>query len=197
MSKPTSPARRLAALAAVAFALVSLTGCTLVTTLAGDGGTASPTETTPAETDTSNGEAIDSPAPDPTTPAPTASEDGMVTDFFYLKVGDCFDIPDDQNGVALLYSSCDVPHLYEAYSVEVMPGDEYPGDDAVIEYAKEMCTNAFQGYVGSSPGTSVFRISYIYPTEGTWTNMNDREIMCALEPRDGTPVTGSARDSRR
>ncbi|GGA59287.1 hypothetical protein GCM10011490_06600 [Pseudoclavibacter endophyticus] len=188
--------RAVASLAVAAIGLTGLAGCTLVTTLT-DGGAPAPTPT-PTETaepdPTTGGEFTDTPSTDG--PTDTPAEDGQQTNYFDLKVGDCFD-DGETEGFATLFSSCEVPHLYEAYYVTIMEGDEFPGDDAVLEFAEDVCNNAFQNYVGSNPSNSSYSYQYITPSESTWENMNDREIMCVVTPRDGEPTTGSAQDSRR
>lgn len=195
MSHRTAPARILSAIAAAALGIAGLAGCTLVTTLA-SGDEPEPTSTEAQEPEhTSEGE---SPEPtDDTESSETPTEEGQLTNFFDLKVGDCFDEPNGGGGDALLYSSCDVPHTYEAYSVVIMEGEAtYPGDDAVAEFAANACLESFQGYVGSNPNSSSFTYEYIVPSESTWENMNDREIMCLVTPKDGSPTTGSAQNSR-
>lgn len=195
MSK-TTPIRILTSIAVVGLGLASLTGCTLINTLAGGGGSTP----TPTAEPTASETATESPTPsettDPTTPAPT--EAGQLTNFFDLKVGDCFDVPDDANGNALLFSSCNVLHDYEAYSVETMPGDStYPGETAVDDFASTACVDAFQAYVGKPYSSSTYAYTPITPSKETWEQLNDREILCVLGLADGTPTTGSAKDSRK
>lgn len=197
MSKKTIHARVLAAIAAAGIGIGSLSGCTIMSTLA-DGGDdpETTTSTTPEPDPTESGDPVDTGDPDPTG-STGPEEDGQLTNFFDLKIGDCFDIPDDGDGQALLYSTCEVAHMYEAYSVAVMEGDStFPGDDAVYEYADEVCNDAFQGYVGSNHGSSSFTYQYIVPSQGTWENMNDREILCTVTPKSGSTTTGSAENSR-
>ena len=194
MTTLSAPARLLAALGAAALSVTSLAGCTLITTIAEAGATTEPTVTeTPIIVDGEDG----STTPPPTTPSPTSGEQGQPTDYFHLKVGDCFDEPAVADGTALLYSSCDVPHLYEAYALVVMEGATYPGEQAVLDFGQRACSDAFQGYVGSSLATSKFTYSFIYPTEGTWNNMGDREFLCTVTPHDEVKTTGSAKDSRK
>lgn len=187
--------RMLIAVAMAGLATTALSGCTLISTLSAEGDEPETTQTTEPTPDEGGSTAEPTEDVPPTTAAP--SEEGQLTDFFDLKVGDCFDLPEEPNGNALLYSSCDVPHLFEAYSVHVMEGDSYPGVDAVDDFAADVCIDSFQGYVGSSPSTSIYGYQSIVPSQETWENMNDREIMCVLTPSDGEPTTGSAADSRK
>nr|WP_244960662.1 septum formation family protein [Pseudoclavibacter chungangensis] len=162
-----------------------LSGCTLVTTiLAASEPTLDPLPTVTEE-------------PIATTPTPTPAEVGTPTDFFNLKPGDCFDLNVDESA-ALLYVSCDPPHLYEAYASYSMPGEStYPGDDEVDMFATTSCLDSFTSYVGTTHAQSMFTISWISPTQRSWESLNDREILCTLTPVDGYATTGSAKDSRR
>lgn len=174
--------------AAVASVLM-LSGCTLVSTLAAAGEDPLPTAD---PTSTAEPDATSTP-----TPTPTATVAGAPTDFFNLKPGDCFDINEAGSG-ALLYPSCEPPHLYEAYSVFSMPGEAtFPGDDAVDDFAYTSCLDAFTAFVGSTYSQSSFEFEWIKPSKGTWETMSDREILCSVTPSDGVATTGSAKDSRR
>ena len=192
-----TPIRILTAMTVAGLALASMTGCTLIDALAGGEPTQTPPETPIVVEETPT---TDTPSPPPVTPTPTTepTEAGQLTNFFDLKVGDCFDIPDDANGNALLFSTCDVLHTYEAYSIETMPGDStFPGEGAVSDYAETTCLDAFQAYVGKSYATSFYGVYYITPSKETWEGVNDREVLCLVYPYDGTQSTGSAKDSRK
>lgn len=185
--------RILSATAAAAVALTGLAGCSLITTLA-EGADPVTTET-PVTTDPGGGgEGVESPPPTTSSPPPT--EAGYSTSLFDLKVGDCFDLPQEAQN-ATLFSTCDVPHTYEAFGVVTLTDPSYPGDDAVSDKGWDGCRNLFSGYVGSNPSVSTYDIYMITPSEGSWNDMNDREVLCLVYLRDGSQAVGSAANSRR
>ena len=42
---------------------------------------------------------------------------------------------------------------------------------------------------------SALDVSAIYPTEQTWNELKDREVLCSITAIDGQKRTGSARDA--
>lgn len=189
----STTARILSTAAAAALALAALSGCSLITTLSQAGGE-TPTSSEPATSGGPIGEGVESPPA--TTDAPGPTEQGHPTSLFDIKVGDCFDLVTDQNN-ASLYSSCDVLHTYEAFGVVTLTDATWPGDDAVSDKGFDGCKNMFLGYVGTNYGTSSYDIYLITPSEQTWNEMNDREVLCLVYPGDGSQAVGSAANSRR
>ncbi|MGO2112962.1 MAG: septum formation family protein [Pseudoclavibacter sp.] len=127
------------------------------------------------------------------TPVTADPEDGAPTNFLDLEIGDCFDIPSNlPDGEALLYSSCDVLHMFEAFAETELPSGDYPGDDAVESEAAEYCQPAFVEFVGESWTTSDFDFQYIVPSELTWGDSDDRTIMCLVTSLDGLPWSGTS-----
>lgn len=126
----------------------------------------------------------------PVTPSP---EDGTPTNFLDLEIGDCFDIPSNlPEGEALKYSSCDVLHLYETYAETTMADDTFPGADAVDTAAEDFCGPEFESFVGESWTTSDYDYQYIVPSERTWNELGDRDIMCMATTLSALPWSGSA-----
>ncbi|WP_282859770.1 septum formation family protein [Pseudoclavibacter helvolus] len=176
-------------------ALLLLSGCTLVTTLA-DGGsdpvvTSTTTSTTEA-TESATPTETETPTPTPT-PTPTAVA-GTMTGIEDLIVGDCFDLESGADD-AELFPSCDTLHTYEAYHSEDMTGgDTFPGDSAVDTALEDICSAAFTGFIGAEPFLTSWNYTGIVPSAESWAG-GDREVLCIVTPVDGQPTAGTAEGS--
>ena len=130
---------------------------------------------------------------------PTTGDD----DVFSIKVEECFndDTPEGETVSEVQKVDCAEPHIWEAYkSIIIEDGDgSYPGEDVVIEKAQTDCKAAFEEYVGISYDDSTLYLSYYYPTEETWTEINDREILCIVTTTDdfATKAPGSVKGSAK
>ena len=124
-------------------------------------------------------------------------------DVFSIKVEECFndETPEGETVSEVQKVDCSEPHIWEAYkSIIIEDGDgSYPGTDAVIEKAQNDCKTAFADYVGIGYDDSTLYLSYYYPTEETWTEINDREILCIITTTDDfvTKTTGSVKGSAK
>ncbi len=130
-------------------------------------------------------------AEETTTTAPPTTIGGDV-DVFSFEVGDCFSEAGGDTVESLPIVSCDEEHDVEVYALYDLPDGDFPGDDVVIESASEGCLERFDAYVGIAYAESVYDINTIFPTENTWNNLFDREIVCLLVRIDGLPNIGSA-----
>jgi len=131
--------------------------------------------------------------------------------FEYLRVGDCFDDPneygayDGEGAWTMLLIPCEEPHWYELYAKSdlgmshfpdaMSPRAQFPGDDAVSDAAEEICYDAFADYVGGSYEDSTLDFWYYLPTAESWAH-GDRIARCVIGLEDGT-IEGSAAGSGR
>lgn len=133
------------------------------------------------------------------TPVESTTPDGIPADVYALSIGDCFYINFDQNEVSqVLLVSCDDPHIAEVFALIDYPADEdetWIGQEAIDGFSDEECVNAFEPYVGLSYAESIYYISYLQPTETTWSN-GDREVVCLIVEANNGEIVGSARNSR-
>jgi hypothetical protein len=122
-------------------------------------------------------------------------EGGEETSVFDLERGDCFSATGDQVETVTVVD-CERPHLYEVFGVfdhEAGDDDPYPGDDAILEYADDACQPLFEAFVGSDYQSSIYWITSVTPSDETWNEADDREIVCALKLGEtATETTGSA-----
>jgi len=86
--------------------------------------------------------------------------------------------------------SCDEPHSHEVYGRFDLAGDSYPGEDAIIDQARDGCLERFEAYVGEVYDTSEWNSGAVYPTEFGWEV--DRSVICHIYRTDNAPSTGTA-----
>jgi len=130
---------------------------------------------------------------------------GGDDDPFSIKVGECFndDVPGNEGDevTSIAKVECAEPHIWEAYSsVIIEEGDgAFPGSPAITEQGDADCLTAFEPYVGISYDDSTLYFSYYSPTEKSWTDGNDREILCIVTTTDDfeTKATGSVKGSAK
>lgn len=114
---------------------------------------------------------------------------------FDLQVGDCLAEFDDEGEVTTVRAvPCAEEHAAEIFvSVEVPDGDEYPGDQAIQDFAHDVCPDRFEEFVGVPWEESEYDYSYLGPTQTSWDG-GDREVLCTVGHRH-RPVTGSLEDA--
>ncbi len=142
------------------------------------------------------------PTPTPTTAAtpPEGDENGPQRRSLDRVVargpGTCFN-SDPTPGSKLSIVDCDEPHTDEYYAELAVTGTTYPGYEAVEEQADELCITAFEPYVGIPYDESALNFSYFYPSQGSWENDGDRQVLCRIiGVEEGQRITGSKRGSR-
>ncbi|MDO9398555.1 MAG: septum formation family protein [Herbiconiux sp.] len=159
----SSSTRTRLALAAVLVAGLSLSGCSALF----------PSSAPPA-TDSSTGEEIEQ----------------TDTDVFTLAVGDCLNDTEGTEVTEVPIVDCSAEHDFEVYSEFELEGDEFPGDDAIDSEADAQCLAAFDGFVGIAYDDSQYGYTYFTPTEGSWTDGDDRLVSCLIGDPNGK-ITGS------
>ena len=110
-----------------------------------------------------------------------------------LEIGDCANVEPDFTIV-----DCTDSHEVEAYSQYKIPNvqfKEYPGEVSLTKVANRQCEKAFIGYVGRDWRESDLQISYVYPSEGSWSS-GDRTIIC-VAGLDDQRTTGTIANSGR
>lgn len=111
-----------------------------------------------------------------------------------LRVGDCFDDQDDRSPDAFPVVPCARAHDNEAFFRFVVPGDDFPGQDALADQAAARCRDQpFTDYVGRPFESSTLGVFYVLPSQETWERFDDRTIICALFDEGLEPLRGSAR----
>jgi hypothetical protein len=117
-----------------------------------------------------------------------------------LDVGTCFHdgdaITDQRSEVTdVPVVDCGGPHDNEVYSTYQMADGVYPGEERVYDTADSECLASFEDYVGTSFEASQLDFGWLAPTQQTWDEANDREVICFLYDRDFAKLTGSMRSA--
>jgi len=123
-------------------------------------------------------------------------------DAFQIQVGDCFNDNNDISGqddtvevTGVAGIPCEQAHDNEAYAKFDVDLPQYPGNDDMFDSAFESCMEQFEPYVGRDYQSSLLDILTLYPTEQSWNQMNDREVICVLVHMENQKLTGSSRGS--
>ena len=118
-------------------------------------------------------------------------EAGTV-DAFEVRVGDCFQdaafASEDVSEVPGI--PCSDPHDNEVFAAFDVTGD-WPGDEAIEEMAYQGCYDRFAGAIGKSYEESIIDYTVIYPSEGSWQERGDREVLCVGYHMEYEQLTGS------
>lgn len=167
---------------------------------------------------TACGGGSEAPAPDPldliveAEPTPEAFDAsdpeqlaGISTDPGNIRPGDCFneylyrDRADFLQQVTTLVG-CDGPHDREAYFETEYPADEdapLPPEDNLRRWAEAACLEEFEDFVGREYVLSVLEIGAIVPSFESWTDEDDRRVICFVFPdQDGSRLKSSVGGSR-
>ena len=124
-------------------------------------------------------------------------------DAFTMQVGDCFNDNQDILGFGdaagevqnLPGLPCSEPHDNEVYAIFDVSFDSYPGEKSMLEAATDQCLKRFDRFVSRPYDESVLDIFPIYPTNDSWSEVDDREVICAIYHIDLKKLTGSMRGS--
>jgi len=130
---------------------------------------------------------------------------GVSTDPGNIQTGDCFneylyrDRADFLQQVTTLVG-CDGPHDREAYFETEYPADEgapLPPEDNLRRWAESACLEEFEDFVGREYVLSVLEIGAIVPSFDSWTEEDDRKIICFVFPDEaGRRLKSSVGGSR-
>ena len=104
---------------------------------------------------------------------------------FTANPGECIDSIDPSTMI-----SCDDPHDREVFYTYNIDDTEFPGEEALQEEVRAECSAQFEAYVGAPYEESSFEVSSMYPSEATFSQAGDTEVICLLDSAE--PVTGSA-----
>lgn len=188
------PARPVLASAAALTAAVTLSACTSLPFLGGDGDSATPTTVTESATSTASStsaassSASSSSATSSASSSSAADVEGRNVSIYDVEVGNCIAEETVATGDQLLAEDevkvvdCGAPHREEVYHVTDMTETEIPldtdsagWDDIGINY----CVDPFETYTGNDVLHSDYSYSFWHPSEGSW-KQGDKEIVCLI-----------------
>ncbi len=121
-------------------------------------------------------------------------------DAFAMRVGDCFDDSPELTDASIEVQDvaglpCSEPHDNEVYAMFDVSLDAFPGDESMFDLSTDACLKRFKSFVGKSYDESILDLFAIYPTAESWSQVNDREVICAVYRVDYKKMTGSSKSS--
>jgi len=148
-------------------------------------------------------EAISTTAPDTDeAPLDPLTIQGEIIRDYNLENGDCFnrieDLREGRKVVITARLDCGQPHVYEVFhtfDLDAPHPSIYPGDTAMRDYARRLCYEQFEAFVGEIYEKSVFEIGVFTPDRVSFEDdeARYRGVHCWLHRTDGEPVLGTAR----
>lgn len=127
-------------------------------------------------------------------------DDDERSSVFSVEAGQCFLAPEEVEAqiADLDEVDCGEPHDHEAYAVVTyedgdpeIPDDEYPGDEALTNFADGTCAQRFGEYVGVDYLDSDLFFTYLLPSPRSWQE-EDRKVIC-LVTSAGNQLQGSVK----
>ena len=132
----------------------------------------------------------------PTQAQETAPAGAEEVDVFALEVGDCLtDYRATEGVVSVPTVPCSEPHSEEIYAVVTLPEGDFPGDEAIVTQAEDVCVGEFEGFVGLPYAESVLEFNYAWPLEEGW-DAGERGVVCSVSDPDGD-TTGTLAGANR
>lgn len=116
-----------------------------------------------------------------------------------IAVGQCTDLQlstSETEVSAITTVDCALPHGWEAYAEHTFADGDFPGVAAIQSQTTEFCLGEFEAFIGVPYEESEYELQYLYPTELTWTHVNDRLLTCLVGSASGG-VTGSLKGVAR
>lgn len=148
---------------------------------------------------------VDGPSSNSSTTTPsttTTTIPGIVVNKFALTIDDCFDQLEDlaagRPREITTKIPCDEPHdaqIFSRLSYPAEPGELYPGDDIVEDYALAACYLRFEAWADAIYETSALEIRAFTPTRDDFEAQSYRGIQCFVERNDGAKLVGTSRSS--
>jgi hypothetical protein len=114
------------------------------------------------------------------------------------EVGEC--VNNDLNGIVEEFEvvDCNESHTGELFFKFELPDGDFPGQEAIDEAITEQCQGQeFEDFVGTPYNDSEIFVAALPPSEQTWNEADDREVLCFAVTQDGSPLTESVEGSER
>lgn len=106
---------------------------------------------------------------------------------FSVVAGDCLNDSGQTDVLTVPVVDCTVPHDLEAFATATMPDGDFPGEEAITEFAEESCAAAFVDFVGVPADETRLSFTHFSPLEPSWAR-GDREVLCLVGDPKG-PVS--------
>ncbi len=114
---------------------------------------------------------------------------------FRIQVGDCLQDPGDGLIESVAAVPCGEPHWSEAYHSFEVGFADWPGGEAISEEAGQGCYGQFSAFVGMSYEQSIYEFTWLEPTQDSFEQVDDKEVVCLISLYEGGTKTGTARNA--
>ena len=111
---------------------------------------------------------------------------------FDMAVGECFEEPSSLEFSDVEKIDCDEPHDNQVFALYDLAGSSLPSPETMIEG----CVDRFGSAIGTSYATTIYYASMFGPSEQSWDEIDDREVVCYVYI-PGEKTVGSALGSGR
>lgn len=105
--------------------------------------------------------------------------------------GDCIKELETGSVDELEKVDCDEAHVAEVFAVPDLEDGDFPGVDEITNLAAEACLEEFEDYIGVAYDDSEYEIFPIAPSEESWNEADDREVICLAGNPDQSELEGS------
>ncbi len=119
---------------------------------------------------------------------------GNQTHSTSLKVGQCIQLPDDDEVGDITTANCAEEHTGEVYYILTLTQDTLPSRAEIEKLTSDTCDDNFEAYVGSATNETELDVTAMFPTKNSW-DKGDRDIVCIVIPAEGKTLTQSVRGS--
>lgn len=113
-----------------------------------------------------------------------------------LHTGDCLQAPSGDTVTDVEVVSCEHVHDLEVVGTFDLDQDALPPEGELTALAQQRCSQIFADYVGTDVEQSVLDLTWLTPTQQSWTASGDRTVAC-LAGGAGQSLSSTVRDSHR
>ena len=117
-------------------------------------------------------------------------------DAFNVRAGDCFNMPDGISVESVTASPCTEPHDSQAFRLFEITGFEVlPTSTEMEKIVIDGCLgDYFTNFVGVPYEDSALELTWFEPSDDTWDQLDDREIVCIVT-NEAADMTSDAKGS--
>ena len=129
----------------------------------------------------------------------TRNEAGEITasggvGAFKVRIGDCIQMPSGADQVVSVEGvPCSTAHDAQAFASFALPNlPAFPSPDEMDRLAGQGCLKYWAGAIGTSyESDRSVDMTFLFPTQESWDQQNDREVTCFVISADGSSLIGS------
>lgn len=115
---------------------------------------------------------------------------------FEIEEGDCLGpFPEGLVNEIDIYP-CDEPHEQQVLSITQIESEGFPDEETVRDQAADDCLPVFEEFVGLAFEESELEIDFLSPSEESWEEEDDRDLVCTVYDPSG-PVETSLEGASR